>query len=269
MSRPATPWGPPPTDTLLDFAPHLFDAEDRHFWFRARNTVIGRVVGQLVRGLPPGYRVLEVGCGNGNVLRVLERVCIGGEVVGLDLVEEKLAFARRRTSCALRRGDLYRLPDGRPFDLIGMFDVLEHLPDDRGALRALGAALAPGGRLVLTVPAHRALWSYADTHAGHYRRYSVSRLERVLSASGLAVEYCTQFMAALYPLMWLGRRLASLRRNPQAGTQGDRALFVRELRVVPVVNGLLTRLLECEAPLLARRWRLPLGTSLVAVALKG
>src|SRR2546421_11627389 len=122
------------TESLPDFAPQLFDAEDRHFWFRARNTVIGRVVGGLVQGLRPGYRVLEVGCGNGNVLRVLERVCADGEVVGMDLVEEKLTFARRRTRCTLRQGDLYRLPDEEPFDLIGMFDVLEHLPDDRGAL---------------------------------------------------------------------------------------------------------------------------------------
>src|SRR5438094_10550414 len=124
MSRPATPCGPPASGGLPDFAPHLFDAEDRHFWFRARNTVIGRVVGQLVRGLPAGYRVLEVGCGNGNVLRVLERVCAGGEVAGMDLVGEKLRFARRRTSCALRQGNLYELPGGEPFHLIGMFDVL-------------------------------------------------------------------------------------------------------------------------------------------------
>jgi SAM-dependent methyltransferase len=255
-------------DALPDFAPQLFAAEDRHFWFRARNTVIGRVVRQLVAGLKPGYRVLEVGCGNGNVLRVLEQICSRGEVIGLDSVEEKLHFARQRTDCALRLGNLYDLPaeGDQPFDVIGLFDVLEHLPDEDLALRALSHALAPGGRLVLTVPAHQSLWSYADSHAGHYRRYSVAQLKQVLAASGLRVEYCTQFMTVLFPIMWLGRRLATLRQKP--GRQGERELFQRELCVVPIVNGLLTRLLELEAPLIGGRWRLPLGASLLAIAVK-
>lgn len=253
-------------DALPDFAPHLFDAEDRHFWFRSRNKVIGRVVRQLVAELPPGYRVLEVGCGNGNVLRVLERVCVGGTVVGMDLVAEKLRFARRRTACELRVGDLYRLPPEEKFDLIGMFDVLEHLPDDATALQSLANSMTLGGRLLLTVPAHRTLWSYADTHAGHQCRYSVAQLREVLATNGWEVEYCTQFMAALYPLMWFGRRLSALWRASQHGPQGERELFQRELRIVPGVNGLLTRLVECEAPFIARRKRLPIGTSLLAVA---
>jgi SAM-dependent methyltransferase len=268
MSQSATHSPPSESDPLPDFAPYLFNAEDRHFWFRSRNTVIGRVAAQLLAGLPPGYRVLEVGCGNGNVLRVLEQVCLGGKLIGLDLSEEKLTFARRRTNCELRHGDLHRLAEAATFDLIGMFDVLEHLPDDVGALQAMRAALSTGGRLLLTVPAHHSLWSYADTHAGHYRRYGVSQLRTVLAESGLHVEYCTQFMAILFPMMWLGRRLASWQWKQEDGPKGDRDRFRRELRVVPVVNGLLTRLLECEVPLLSRRWNLPLGTSLLAIARK-
>jgi SAM-dependent methyltransferase len=255
-----------PSATLPDCAPELFAAEKRHFWFRARGIVLGRLVGQLVRDLAPGYRVLEVGCGNGHVLRILERVCVGGTVTGMDLSAQRLDFARSRTNCALRQGDLHQLPRGETFDLIGMFDVLEHVADDVGAVRTLSQVLTPNGRLVLTVPAHRSLWSYADTHAGHYRRYQVRQLEEVLTAGGLKVQYCTQFMAALFPLMWLGRRLSALWGGPQAGEQGEPELFLRELRIVPIVNGVLRRLLECEAPLIARRRRLPLGTSLLALA---
>ena len=268
MPQPTTRSMLPETGALPDFAPYLLDAEERHFWFRARNTVIGRVVGQLVSRLPQGYRVLEVGCGNGNVLRMLEQVCTRGEVIGMDIVDEKLHFARQRTECELRRGSLFDLPEDEAFDVIGMFDVLEHLPDDIGALCALRRALPPGGRLVLTVPAHTSLWSYADTHAGHFRRYSVSQLRRALTRSGFRVEYCTQFMTTLYPLLWLGRRLASLRRGSNSGLQRDRDLFARELRVVPGINGLLRRVLEFEAPLIARRYSLPIGTSLLAVAEK-
>ena len=72
------------------YDPHLFAIEDRHFWFRARNRIISTLVKQITAALSPGYRVLEVGCGTGNVLCVLQQVCTGGAVVGLDLFEDGL-----------------------------------------------------------------------------------------------------------------------------------------------------------------------------------
>lgn len=248
----------------------LFAAEDRHFWFRARNRVIGAVVAELITPLPPGYHVLEVGCGNGNVLRVLEQACAAGEVTGFDLFAERLQYARARTKCRLVQGDIHRLPFTTPFELIGMFDVLEHLPDDERVLRDLHGALAPEGRLLLTVPAHMSLWSYADVNAGHFRRYSADGLAAVLRRTGFEVEYVSPFMMPLYPLMWLGRRLAAWRRRPGASTEAsDRELFLRELRTVPILNSVLTWLLECEVPWLRRRQSLPLGTSLLAVGRRG
>src|SRR4030095_3337719 len=83
----------------------LFSIEDRHFWFRARNRVIATVVAQLRTPLAPGYRVLEVGCGTGKVLKMLDGVCSDGIVTGMDLFGEGLHFARTRTSCALVQGD--------------------------------------------------------------------------------------------------------------------------------------------------------------------
>jgi SAM-dependent methyltransferase len=244
----------------------LFVAEDRHFWFQARNRVLARVVSQLVEGLADGFRVLEVGCGNGNVLRVLEDVCTRGEVIGADLMPQRLQFARRRTRCRLIQADLHELPFEQPFDLIGLFDVLEHLPDDRRALVDLKSALSPEGALVLTVPAHMALWSYADTFAGHYRRYSPTQLKRALTEAGFQVDYLTQFMMVLTPLMWLARRMAALWKRTGAVAESQRELVVKELRTVPVVNGVLRYLLEREAPLIARRRRLPIGASLLAIA---
>ena len=269
MSAPAIPsavpanGGPKP----LEFAA-LFAAEQRHFWFRSRNRVLGRLVAQLTAGLADGYRVLEVGCGTGNVLAELERRCERGEVVGSELFDEGLAFARRRVGCRLIQADIYNMTLTERFDVIGLFDVLEHLPDDRLALRRLASVLGPNGRLVLTVPAHMNLWSEVDVYAEHYRRYSPSELETVLRESGYQVEYVTQFMAALYPLMWLSRKLAPLLRRKANGdaTEKGRELTMDNLKVVPVVNGVMNFLLGCERPLLSRRWRLPLGTSLLAVA---
>jgi SAM-dependent methyltransferase len=258
----------PESAGLREQAANLFAAEDRHFWFRARNRVIGRVVRSLVAGLPPGYRVLEVGCGNGNVLRVLEEVCVGTELAGMDLAAEKLSAARQRVRCPLRQGDLHELPSEEPHHLIGMFDVLEHLNDDRAALSAVRQALQPGGRLLLTVPAHQSLWSYADENAGHCRRYSRAGLTQVLRECGYDVPYCSEFMMVCFPLMWLGRRLAALGRKAHADPVSQRQLFQRELTVVPLINGLLRRMLQWEEPLLARGWRLPIGASLLACAVR-
>lgn len=245
----------------------LFQIEDRHFWFRARNQVVATVAKRLTAGMSRGYRVLEVGCGTGNVLRVLEQVCTSGTVVGVDLFSEGLHYARQRTDALLVQGDIRTVPFGVPFDLIGLFDVLEHLPDDHRVLRNLHDVLAKGGRLLLTVPAHPCLWSRFDEASCHCRRYELAELEGKLIHAGYRVEYITQYMASIFPLVWLRRRvagLADLRPSAGAGRRCD--LVASELRIVPVINDLLVLLLAQEARLIARRCRLPVGTSLLAVA---
>ena len=116
------------------FSP-LFEIEERHFWFRARNRIIGSLVEAETSQYPEGYRVLEIGCGTGNVLQLLENICRNGRVIGMDLFHEGLEFARRRVSCSLVQGDLHDSPFATQFQIVGMFDVLEHLSDDREVLQ--------------------------------------------------------------------------------------------------------------------------------------
>ncbi|HYM09479.1 MAG TPA: class I SAM-dependent methyltransferase [Bryobacterales bacterium] len=258
------------------FFARLYAIEDRHFWFRSRNRVIGSLVRRVTAGLAPGYRVLEVGCGTGNTLRVVEQACPHGTVTGMDLFAEGLLFARSRTACPLVCGDMHAPPFDARFELIGLFDVLEHLPDDLQVLRDLHAMLAPGGVLLLTVPAHPSLWSYFDEASHHCRRYEAADLERKLTGAGYRVEYATEYMAGIFPLVWLGRRLSGLARRRSLDTSAsgrdgaDRArlLATDELRIIPGVNALLSLLLAPEAPLIARGRRLPIGSSIVAVARK-
>ena len=244
------------------FFARLFTIEDRHFWFRARNRAIAATVRPLVASFPPGYRVLEVGCGTGNVLRLLEQVCRDGIVTGMDPFPEALAFARRRTTCALVQGDVHAPPFADPFHLIGMFDVLEHLYDDIDVLRTLRAMLVPGGALVLTVPAEMALWSYFDEASHHCRRYSRDTLAATLRTTRFDVEYVSHFMTALFPLLWTARRVGD-RLHRQSGAD---ELAMRELTIVPGINGAVAWALGLESRAVARRWRLPIGASLIAVA---
>jgi len=245
----------------------LFAIEDRHFWFCARNRVIGTLVEQVTAHLAPGFRVLEVGCGTGTVLRTLERACPQGMVVGMDPFIEGLRFARRRTIGELVQGDIHAHPFGVQFEVIGLFDVLEHLTDDAGALRAIHGLLAPDGNLLLTVPANASLWSYFDYASHHQRRYGRDELEVKLRGAGFRVEYLTYAMATLFPLVWARRRAARVLWHTKCGTtENADELAMRDLRIMPGVNGVLSWVLQQECRLLARRRRLPFGTSLLAVA---
>ena len=245
----------------------LFEVEDRHFWFRARNVALSAVVEGLVAGLARGYRVLEVGCGDGNTLRMLETACSGATLVGMDLFAQGLRYARRRTRAPLVRGRMEQPPFNVRFHLVGLFDVLEHLEDDRAALARLRELVEPGGALVLTVPGHRKLWSRFDEEAHHCRRYEPPDLLARLTEAGFQVEYLTWFMVVLYPLARVGRKASDvIRRAGKRLGRPEGSAVATEIRVRPGINGVLAAILSQEGRLLRRRWRLPFGTSLLAVA---
>lgn len=248
----------------------LFQIEDRHFWFQSRNRIIAVFLKRLTSDLKPGYRVLEVGCGTGNVLRLLNDICSDGTVVGLDLFAEGLKYAQQRTSAALVQADMHHPPFSNCFDIIGLFDVLEHLSDDRQVLRDLNGMTREGGFLFVTVPAHPQLWSYFDEASRHCRRYQPDELEYKLVEAGYRVEYISQYMMSIFPLVWAGRKLSSLRRRRfvcQGGTSSEN-LASQELHLLPIINDVLLWLLDIERRWLASGRVLPLGTSLLAIARK-
>jgi 2-polyprenyl-3-methyl-5-hydroxy-6-metoxy-1,4-benzoquinol methylase len=239
----------------------LLAAEDRHFWFRARNQTIAALVGRPIQRLSHGFRILEIGCGSGNVLRVLQASAAGrGSVEGLEVSREAAAAARRRTGLTITDGYLADLDPASKFDVIAAFDVLEHIADEAGVLREIGDRLRPGGRLFLTVPAHQSLWSAFDVASGHERRYTLTTLSRALRASGFDVEYATYFMSLLVPLMWVRRRVM------KAGSSDHGALLDSEFQIVPGINGVAYELLRQEAHVIRARRHLPMGASIAAIA---
>jgi SAM-dependent methyltransferase len=245
----------------------LVAVEDRHFWFLARNRAISAVFETVRSGLVPGYHVLEVGCGTGNVLRALQKSATGGTVIGMDLHQEGLRYARSRLSPALLvRADVAHPPFSIRFDMVGLFDVLEHLDDDVDALRSLRDVLTDGGILLLTVPADPRLWSYFDVGSHHRRRYAQEDLRDKLVKAGYTVEYLTPYMSVLHPVLWMGRRLITLRKPKSQHAAAAWTLAEADLRVRPISGAVLGFLLEQEIRLLRRRRQLPIGASLLAVA---
>ncbi len=245
------------------FAP-IAEAEDKHFWFKARRTILKRLLEQIKTTTTPGSHVLEVGCGTGNVTRVLVDVFGSASVIAMDPWENAVRIAQRRLPCKVVVGDLNaRGPEVEgTFAVVGMFDVLEHLEHERASLDAAYQLVAPGGCLILTVPAHQSLWSYFDEEAGHFRRYERESLSAALERSGFRVEYVSELFPLLFPMMWLGRRLSTLRGDQKP----DKEKVLGELKTVPIANELLTWALSRQASWVEKRRETRLGTSVVAIA---
>jgi SAM-dependent methyltransferase len=154
--------------------------------------------------------------------------------------------------------DARRLPFRDEFDVVGAFDVIEHIDEDRAVLAELRAAAAPGGGVLLTVPQHPALWSEFDARAGHVRRYRARELRQKVVEAGLEIVRMTSFVALLLPFMYLSRRA---QRSPGADYDP-----LAELRIAPWLNRLLEGVLGAERALISAGLSFPAGGSLLVVA---
>ena len=242
------------------FSPHSFDllatAEAKSFWFRQRNALIVETLGRHAAG---AASFLEIGCGNGYVLGAVREALPHLDVAGAELHPEGLAHARRRLpDVPLLQLDARRLPFVGEFDVVGAFDVLEHIDDDRAALLSIHRALNRDGLLLITVPQHPWLWSAADDAARHRRRYSRRALRELLAATGFRVLLTTSFVSTLLPLMAASRLAERMRSAPYDE--------MREHRSAERLGPLLERPLMLERALIRRGVSLPAGGSLLAVA---
>lgn len=236
------------------------ELERDHWWFVGRRAVVGDVIEHHV-GARIG-RILDVGCGTGGMLPLLARF---GGVTGLE--PEPFAVDHARGQPVEAEVVLGRVPEDVPptgdYDLVTAFDVIEHLADDVGALRAMAAAARPGGSVLVTVPAVPWLWSEHDVANGHFRRYRRSDLARVLKEAGLEVRHLSSFNAVLFAPIAAVRLAGRLRRKDRPG----RSDFDMGIPPRPVNRGLALAL-GGERRLVSRRG-LPIGVSLIAVARVG
>jgi len=229
-------------------------AEDRHWWYRGRRTVLERVIADL--RLPERARVLDAGCGSGRNMVELAR---HGTVTGVELSNTSVCLARARKAGEVIEGSVMEMPFAPDsFDLAVSLDVIEHLQDDLGALRELRRTVAPGGSLLVTVPAYQWLWSGHDEINHHHRRYTRRSLLRVAEQAGWKPVRTTYFNSLLLPAAILLRVLERLNTKT---TESSLDLWVPPAPL----NWLLERPLALEAALIGRGRRIPAGLSLLAV----
>ena len=234
----------------------LIAQEESHWWFRARRAIVKTLLGHL--SLPKDALILEAGCGAGGNLPMLSQL---GKVFAFELDDGVRSHAQARNIGHIEAG---KLPDAIPFagtnfDLIALFDVLEHIEDDRAALQALAARLKPGGVLFLTVPAFQFLYSQHDKLHHHFRRYSRTGLKQLIESAGLKIERMSYWNFFLFPVAICARLASKLgiggKRTPGAATPPS---FINEL------------LFQCVSSerFLIPHISLPFGLSLIAVARK-
>jgi SAM-dependent methyltransferase len=233
--------------------------EARNFWFRARNRLIVWALGRYFRG---ARSFLEIGCGTGYVLSGIARAFPKLRVAGSEIYSKGLGFAARRVRRAeLFQADARHIPFESEFDVIGAFDVVEHIKEDEAVLAELYRAVAPGGGIILSVPQHAFLWSQQDVHACHVRRYDPGQLERKVRAAGFIVERSTSFVTLLMPLLMLSRM------GKQEPSESFDAL--EELRIGPFLNTALEAVMALERLIIRAGLSLPFGGSRLIVARKG
>jgi SAM-dependent methyltransferase len=236
-----------------------FSVEEQSFWFNYRN----RFIVEAVRCFPPGGPIADIGAGNGYVALGLARAGFSTLVIEPGATGAKNASSRGlEPVVSATLSDAGFLPE--TLHAAGLFDVLEHIDDDRAFLTATRQLLTQRGRLYVTVPAFEALWSSEDELVGHHRRYTVRSLTEVLTASGFAVDYATYLFAPLALPLFLLRTLPS--RIGRRRTL-DPARTAAELRPpTPLAVRLISALLEREVRRVRQQRSIAVGTSCLAVA---
>ncbi len=240
------------------------DLEESHWWFRGRRTVYLGLLRHHLRGARP-KRVLDLGCGVGGFLPGLSE--LGERVFPTDMDRASLGICRERGFRLGVVSDGYALPFAdASFELVCLFDALEHIPDEARALSEVARVLAPGGRVVISVPAYPFLYANNDRVARHCRRYTRAALARALGGAGFVLERNTHTNVFLFPfilptvlLIKAWEILVRRKADP------ERTNLTVPLPVA--LQGLLWSVFAAELPF-TRRFDWPAGHSILAIARK-
>lgn len=233
----------------------MYALEDAYWWFVGRRSLALSLLDRALSGRTAPI-ILDVGCGTGVVLRELQS---RGRAIGADMSRIALEFCRKRGLGRLIQADGIRLPiQTGAVEAIVALDIFEHIEDDEQAFREAYRALSPGGVLVLSVPAFKFLWGPHDIALMHFRRYRAPELRAKLQAAGFRVEHLSYSVFLLFPIVVVVRFFEKRRKGPARASLTPLPRWANQALIG-------VQALEAE---LIRRFSLPWGSSLVAVAVK-
>ncbi len=233
----------------------LYVQEKTHWWFVSRRAILSKVLSsRLFINRKKAPLILEIGCGTGGNLELLSKF---GTLSAIEFDKEALQLSKEKNVCNVVEGSLpHHIPLDKTYNVIAMFDVLEHIEEDLASLLAIKKILHKNGRLLLTVPAFMFLWSDHDDLHHHKRRYTKKSLTNVLKQAGYNIEYLTYFNTFLFPVVSLVRLVSRLlKRRSGSDISNSTPSFL---------NDFLTVLFSAERHFFPR-FSFPFGVSLLVV----
>ena len=242
----------------------LRELEDTHWWFRGRRSVYLGLLRHHLKGQKIG-RTLDLGCGMGGFLPELDE--LSERVFPADFDVDSMVRCRERGFPGGTIASGYHLPfEDESFDLVCMFDVLEHIPDHELAMREVQRVLTPNGLVLISVPAYRFLWANNDRIAMHQRRYLRRTLRPVFEQAGLVVERCSHANVFLFPLILPA--VLGIKAIEAVMPRKEESNHTNLSYPMPgFVNSALHAAFAAELPF-TRRFDWPVGHSIVAIARK-
>jgi SAM-dependent methyltransferase len=179
------------------------EVEATHWWFVQRRRLFATEIKRI--NLSADAAILDIGTGTGANLRLLKEMGFRN-VVGLDASPDAIRFCELKGLAKVNLGTADAMPfSDKAFDFIMATDVIEHIDDDRAALRDIARVLRPGGSLLLTVPAFQELWGLQDDKSHHKRRYRLSQLVRLVREAPFELQKSFYFNYLLFVPIWLAR----------------------------------------------------------------
>jgi 2-polyprenyl-3-methyl-5-hydroxy-6-metoxy-1,4-benzoquinol methylase len=215
---------------------NLHKIESNHFWFVCRRKSIVNLFNKFINAK---QKIIEVGAGTGSVSRAL--LASGYKVAVGELHLSGLYYAKSYGINELYQFDIYNPPFINEFDVVGMFDVLEHLENEALVLHNIAKILTPKGKVILTVPAHGWLWNRDDKIAGHKCRYTKKQLISTVKEAGFKVLEVRYFFIFILPLLWL-RAIV----NRDDGSVVKEEEYDIDLTISPIINKCLLALCAIE-----------------------
>lgn len=229
-----------------------------YWWYQAKEYLMELLLKQAAWELPldRNAKVLDVGCGTGTMFGFLSE---RGDLVGLEPSQRAIEYAATRHTGSLVQADATQPPfSEQTFDLIGMFDSLEHMDDDLAALQHARNIIRDDGVLLVTAPAFQWLHSWRETQLGHRRRYTRKSMGQAVENAGFTVHFTSYMYCGLFPVLVL--KSIKDRFIPPPKT------FKSDIVMLPEPwNSILAGWFSIEA-WICSRFGLPFGTSVVCVA---
>jgi len=194
--------------------------------------------------------ILDVGSGSGSMIPMLQTF---GDVTMLEPDTQMVQKLRNEFKLPIIHGTLENKQVGS-YDIVTLFDVLEHIEDDNATLRRIHDILNEDGYVILTVPAYQFLWSKHDTEYHHKRRYTVPMLRERVEKAGFSIERITYFNTFLFPPALMVRLLQKVFKTNAS-----------DFNVGSFLNRIFTIVFSAERVAL-RLFNFPFGLSIFCIA---